>query len=735
MKTVRVYVAAGEGVEDARRAVEDVLEMLNKHFRGRGVEFVKAGEGERDWTIALYWKDFGKLGREEFEGLYEGFKKDKKPVIHVFFKEPDEGIGEALKVFKDAFAEKYGHFYCHYETVDAVRFQLVSQGLWLLPGDGGAGERNMLKVEDGEVWLDGKSVAKLDNLSFAKLNARRKSLLRQVATAKAEVAAVEEDAAASPEDEDLQETLREALVRRSRLQEELNQHDGYLFDMAVEFAKLTTQETNERIRKAWAFFEQGKVAEANKLVDLKEMKERVKRKLAAYDAEMEGFDADILEFLTKAKMALADDTKSMEERVSEAGDSYANAIHLAEKIRWQEPKLAKLYFEHGVFLVQHGRIEDGACAFQRSLGLYKQCELLGKDPEMSKGTLLNNLGLAHKVLGQFSLAESELHEAIGLFQKECDDEGEPMSAQVLDVAMSKGNLGNLYYAQSLGEEAERCFLSAIESLKHAPEDVAHDRNWLEEAGRVLNNLGSLHHDMGKHQEAESDFEEALRLRQQLEKEHPGKYRREVATTLINWGVLLMETDHFTEARAKYEAALPVIRAAAADNPIRDEDRLALVLNNLGNLDFSEGDYEAAEPRYDKTIEIRRLIWKRDPGVDQNVAELASSLNNRANLLCETGRAEKAEQDYLRALELYRGIVRPDSLAYRDGLARVLFNLALLHEEQGRDEEAVEEYRASLKDRQAIAKQLPFKTREMEETRDALTDLLARMVRSHPVQTE
>lgn len=397
--------------------------------------------------------------------------------------------------------------------------------------------------------------------------------------------------------------------------------------------------------------------------------------------------------------------------------------------------MAKLYFEHGVFLVQHGRIEDGACAFQRSLGLYKQCELLGKDPEMSKGTLLNNLGLAHKVLGQFPLAESELREAIDLFQEECDEEGETMSAQVLDVAMSKGNLGNLYYAQSLGEEAERCFLSAIESLKHAPEDVARDRNWLEEAGRVLNNLGSLHHDMGKHQEAESDFEEALRLRQQLEKEHPGKYRREVATTLINWGVLLMETEHFTEARAKYEAALPVIRAAAADNPIRDEDRLALVLNNLGNLDFSEGDYEAVEPRYDKTIEIRRLIWKRDPGVEQNIAELASSLNNRANLLCETGRAEKAEQDYLRALELYRGIVRPDSLAYRAGLARVLFNLALLHEEQGRDEEAVEEYRASLKDRQAIATQLPFKTREMEETRDALTDLLARMVRSHPVQTE
>ena len=83
MKTVKVHVAAGPEVDDARRAVEDVLELLNRHFRPRGVEFVGAGEDDGDWTIALYWKDFGGMAREEFEAVYEGFKKEKKPVIHV----------------------------------------------------------------------------------------------------------------------------------------------------------------------------------------------------------------------------------------------------------------------------------------------------------------------------------------------------------------------------------------------------------------------------------------------------------------------------------------------------------------------------------------------------------------------------------------------------------------------------------------------------------------------------
>ena len=168
MKTVKVHVAAGPEVEDARWTVEDVLELLNRHFRPR-VEFVAAGQGEGDWTIALYWKDFGEMGRETFEEVYERFKKEKRPVIHVFFTEPDEGIGEALKAFKEAFAERYGHFYCHFETVDAVRFQLVAQSLSMLPG-GSGNERTELAVEDGVVRLGNELVAKMANLSFGSMS-------------------------------------------------------------------------------------------------------------------------------------------------------------------------------------------------------------------------------------------------------------------------------------------------------------------------------------------------------------------------------------------------------------------------------------------------------------------------------------------------------------------------------------------------------------------------------------
>ncbi len=38
-------------------------------------------------------------------------------------------LDEAMRAFKDSFASKYGHFYCHFEHVDSVRSQLATQCL------------------------------------------------------------------------------------------------------------------------------------------------------------------------------------------------------------------------------------------------------------------------------------------------------------------------------------------------------------------------------------------------------------------------------------------------------------------------------------------------------------------------------------------------------------------------------------------------------------------------------
>ncbi len=122
MKPIRVFVSASDDLGEIRLAVLDLLAQLNRFFRPRGLEFVPPrpddGPADGDLAWALYGKDFGPLPEDSFDRLHEAFKTAERPKIYVFFKEPDEGIAEALKAFKASFEAHYGHFFARFEVVD-----------------------------------------------------------------------------------------------------------------------------------------------------------------------------------------------------------------------------------------------------------------------------------------------------------------------------------------------------------------------------------------------------------------------------------------------------------------------------------------------------------------------------------------------------------------------------------------------------------------------------------------
>ena len=599
MKTVKVHVSAGPEVEDARRTVEDVLELLNRHFRPRGVEFVGAGEDHGDWTIALYWKGFGGMAQKEFEKVYKGFKKEKSPVIHVFFKEPDEGIAEALKAFKEAFSERYGHFYCRFETVDAVRFQLVAQSLSMLPGE--AGERDTLTVEDGEVRLGNEPVAKMANLSFAKLNAKRKSLVRQIAAAEAEAAGLEEDAEASPEDADLREALREARVKRHDLEEELKQHDGFLFSVAVSFAKATAEETSERTRKAWDLFQRGKVQEANKLLDWDVLKESTERNRTLFQAQKEAFEKNLQEYLAKAKIVMADDSMTMTERVDAASRAYDEAIAIAREIHWEDEKLAEVLFDYACLLQKQNR-------FQPCIQLYKEA-----------------LGIWRRL----AAGNQEIHEPA--------------------VAMTLNNLASLHYETQRLAEAEEEYAEALAIRRKLA--VAHPEAYEPDVAETLNNLAILHSDTQRLAEAEKEHAEALAIFRKLAAANPEAYEPDVAMTLNNLANLHSDTQRLAEAEEEYAEALAIYRKLAAANPEAYESDVAMTLNNLAILHSDTQRLAEAEKEYAEALAIRRKLAAASPEAYEPA--VADTLNNIANLHSDTQRLAKAEAGFEEALELYR----------------------------------------------------------------------------------
>ena len=340
-KVIRVFIAASENLAEVKTAVFDLLNQLNRHFLPRGIEFVPTLPTESatdgDLAVVLYWKDFGDLPKVEFEQAYEVFKKEAQPKIYVFFREPAPDAMEALKAFRDSFATKYGHFYCHFETVDSVKFQMTVQSLALLPE---AVAQDALKIDGEKIVMGSATVASLENLPFAKLNSRRRILQRKVAKAAQEVEELEGEVDAAPDDEDLKDSLRQARVAHNALREELRQHDGFLFGLAMHIAKESTKGMDERVRKARELFEQGKAREANQLLALPEMETQANRNLELFQANRDASEKDIQAFATKARLVLVDDSLTMAKRIEEACQSYDNAIRVAREIRLDGDRFA-----------------------------------------------------------------------------------------------------------------------------------------------------------------------------------------------------------------------------------------------------------------------------------------------------------------------------------------------------------------------------------------------------------
>jgi hypothetical protein len=341
MKTFRISVCVSDALGDIKPAVDDLLVQLNRHFVPRGVEFVPTlqGEGpaEGDLALVLYWKDFGELPEEGFRAAYKAFAEKKSPKIYVFFKEPDAEITEALKRFKEAFAKDYGHFFCHFETLDSVRFQVTVQSLGLLPGGEGAGQ---LQMEDSAIVLGKERIVSLDNLPFAKLNPERQSLQRQIAAAEREAGELESQWRAAPDNETLAETLRAARVRRRQLKDRLKEHEGFLFASALYFAKASAERMDERVRKAYELFERGKVEAANRVLDLKELVKKDERDKKIYDERRKARVAMLEEYRLAAEMALANAAVPEAERNARAREAFGNALRIGKEIGCEEAELA-----------------------------------------------------------------------------------------------------------------------------------------------------------------------------------------------------------------------------------------------------------------------------------------------------------------------------------------------------------------------------------------------------------
>jgi tetratricopeptide (TPR) repeat protein len=202
-----------------------------------------------------------------------------------------------------------------------------------------------------------------------------------------------------------------------------------------------------------------------------------------------------------------------------------------------------------------------------------------------------------------------------------------------------------------------------------------------------NNRGLLLRAMGRLDEAEKDYRQALNFQQQLATAFPTRpeFRRELAWSHTNLGNLLSGAGRIEEAKKDFDQAVTILKQLAADFP-QPEFRhdLAKCHTSRGVLLNSAGQLAEAEEDNNQALSIQRQLAADFPTRPEFRQELAKGHYNRANLLYAAGRLREAEQDYDRALSIFKQLAAdyPDLSDFRNELAATCLSLALLHQRQG-----------------------------------------------------
>ena len=143
---------------------------------------------------------------------------------------------------------------------------------------------------------------------------------------------------------------------------------------------------------------------------------------------------------------------------------------------------------------------------------------------------------------------------------------------------------------------------------------------------------------GRHQEALSELEEALRIqRATVGDDHPG-----VGRTRIGIGNVYFSQGRFAEAHEAFEEALRIARAKLGD----DHPDVARTRIGMGNVYAVQGRYAEVLEAYEEALRIFRAK------LGDNHPEMASTRNNIGNVYKIQGRFAKALEAYEEALRIF-----------------------------------------------------------------------------------
>ena len=546
MKTLKIFLASSNELQTEREMMAALANSLNTVLEKQGVnvivvqwENLDASMGvnhkqedyneklsECDMCMVLYWTKFGMYTKIELETAFNELKAGHNPKkVYVYFKEDDSEVTDELKVFRDSFPTKYGHFYTSFSNFDTLKAHFLLQFMeyqsQILPQGKG------VEVKNGKVTIDGVEYVDLKNVPFAGNNEEYQLLQKSIKKTQKLLSITETD------DPDYSEYAKDL----NEMKEKMAKMEASLWNTALMITRLSTTKCSERLKRAMDLFSSGDNKGAQAVLNEEEIERDIEHNLHLIQLGEEGkkgLKFNIEEYQLKIKTL---ENEMAEGWLREQCKLHERVIYLTSSLYGEhslEAAQAMMDATPSVYL-----LEDYVTLFkytQKALAI--RIEILGEN-DLDTAQCYNDLGVVSGKLGdeekflEYAKKGLEIRSALnapgeilaesyntaGVALSHFGDNETFLEYQLKGLELRRTTLGeqhvdtaNSYSQVGIAYAASDNFEKYLEYSQHALEimqNIAGDKH--PDTGLFLNNVGDAYMCLGKYPEAIESLQNALKV--------------------------------------------------------------------------------------------------------------------------------------------------------------------------------------------------------------------------------
>lgn len=602
-KPVRIFLSSSMK-ESARVSLRNRIHAANDMFEVFGVKLdpiecdYSSGEAKKviDETIErgdiccfVFDGTEAEHIREEFAkatGLMDKDLGDQergaralKPRIYCFFYESK--LDDVSEEMRAKIAGDYKHYYEPFVSVDTIRYRIVMSVLDLIKAELKS-SRNGLILFGGAAAIDINELPEFFNNEDAKRAKQRFfDARRRFEECKF---LIEHD----PTEENSSNYDR-AAAEYSSARAEIEALYAGIWDMGMHVIHTADGVILEEEAKARKLFREGKLEEANEVIDpdyiFKKCEEKEKKDSAEYRA--------FISAMVYKTLLIKEKKTSKEQKIEESDKCFDKLEKMTARCRYGfEAMIGKVRYLLEFKQDENAALEKGREVLKKAEEeYYKDCDARGK------ATLKVLIACAHIALGDGAAAQKEIDDAIEIFEelRQTDKSVTEELAQTCVLSAQNHKDSNepeqeaealsgagFLYMNELDDyaNAKKYFLRALEIYERLTKE---NPKYIGDLATMYNQLGLLYSDLNQYDKAEEYYKRALEIRERLAKEDPEKYRGGLATTYNNMGILYKELNQYGKAEKCYSGALEIYERLATENPAKYSGDLAMTIWNLGLL--------------------------------------------------------------------------------------------------------------------------------------------------------